>query len=118
MKSSKFFLIIPAVVIVTLFSIYYTSSAETYASKSLGEMYTYSDSTQAHDGCCKSMEGCGNMKSCSNHDKMMNHDEMMKNHDGMMMNHEKQDDDKNADEHKHNSDSDVKKDDHSGCMGH
>ncbi len=112
MKSSKFFLIIPAVVIVTLFSIYYTSSAEAYAFKSVSIINAYSDSTQTHDGCCKSMEGCGDMKSSSNHD------EMMMNHDEMMMNHEKHEDDKNADEHKHNNDSDVKKDDHSGCMGH
>lgn len=110
MKNTKFFLIIPAVVIVTLFSIYYTSNAESYASKSVSDIYAYSDSTQTHDGCCKSMEGCGDMKSSSNHD------EMMMNNDGMM-NHEKQDDDKNAGEHKHNKD-DTKKDDHSGCMGH
>jgi hypothetical protein len=112
MKSSKFFLIIPAVVIVTLLSIYITSNAETYAFKSVSIIYAYSDSTQIHDACCKSMESCGDMKSSSNHDGMMNHDEMM-------MNHEKQEDDKNAGEHKHSSDKDdTKKDDHSGCMGH
>lgn len=107
MKNIKFLLVIPAVAIVTLFSIYYTSNAESYASKSSGEIYTYSDSTQSHEDCCKSMNGCGNMKSSSGHDEMMNHDEMMKHED-----------DKNAGEHKHGDDTDAKKDDHSGCMGH
>jgi hypothetical protein len=111
MKNSKFFLVVPVIAIVTLFSIYYTSNAESYSSKSAGEIYTYSDSTQTHDGCCKSMEGCGNMKGSSNHDVMMNHDEMM-------MKQDKQEDEKNAGEHKHGDDTDAKKDDHSGCMGH
>jgi hypothetical protein len=105
MKNPKFFLVVPVVAIVTLFSIYYTSNAESYSSKSADEIYTYSDSTQTHDGCCKSMEGCGNMKGSSNHDDMM-------------MKQDKQEDEKNAGEHKHNDDTDVKKDDHSGCMGH
>jgi hypothetical protein len=112
MKNSKFLLIIPAVAIVTLFSIYYTSNAESYASESKGEIYTYSDSTQTHNkGCCEGNGGCGDLKGSSNHDNMMNQDEMM-------MKHDKQEDDKNAGEHKHNDDTDVKKDDHSGCMVH
>ena len=106
MKYIKFLLIILAVIIVTTFSIYINSNADSIASQSYTQIFAISDSTQTHDGCCKGTEGCSDMKSSSDHDKMM-------------MNHEKHEDDKNAGEHKHGSDdNDTKKDDHSGCMGH
>jgi len=105
MKYTKFLLIIAAVVITTSFSIYIGSNANSIASKSIVSMFAYSDSTQTHGDCCKTMSGCGDMKSTSDQNDTMNH--------------EKHENKKDANEHKHGDDeNDVKKDDHSGCMGH
>lgn len=108
MKISKLAMLFFAVLLTTLFGIYFTTHADSYASKSEKNVYAYSDSTHSRS-CCGQMTSCPGM----NHGSMNNHKDMdngsVHNHRDMnnssMDNHMNVNDDnsnmdKNSGEHK------------------
>lgn len=61
MKNVKFFLIIPAAAIVTLLSIFFSTSSQSYASKSIMNTHKYTNSEKTKGNCCEKGTGCGDM---------------------------------------------------------
>jgi hypothetical protein len=119
MKSSKIVMLFSAVLLTTLLSIYFTANAESYASKSTKDVYTYADSTHGNNDCCKDMNNCSGMDNSSMHNHMDMGNSSM--HNNMDMDKDNSDMEMNSGEHQHqhnDNNNDSKDDNSSGCMGH
>lgn len=124
MKISKLAMLFSAVLLTTLFSIYFTTYADSYASKSDRDVLTYSDSTKSSD-CCGQMKNCsdmdhGSMNNHMDHGSMHNHMDMDNSSmDGQInMDKDNSNTDMNSDEHQHEKNDNTKSDHSSDCMGH